>query len=286
VTRVRLDWVLLLLVPSAARAGDFERGLQALEKKDYTLAITYLSACVRADPNDPAPYAFRGNAYVARGDFARAFADYDLAIRLNPKDPIPYVNRGVAYQLKGEFARALADWAEALRLDPKLARVHVNRGSAYAGRRDYDRAVADFTRALELEPRNASAYNNRGLMLAARGEYGRAVADFAQAARLEPRNPLPVRNHAWLLASCRQDGVRDGKRAVQLATRACELSSWNEAASLGTLAAAQAESGNFAEAIRLERRALEVGYPNRGEAEKAQQRLRRYEAGMPCRDGN
>jgi tetratricopeptide (TPR) repeat protein len=276
--------LLVAVLPSAARAGDFASGLKALEKKDYTLAITYFSACVRANPDDPAPYTFRGNAYVARGDFYRAFADYDLAIRLNPKDPLPYVNRGVAYQRKGDFERAVADWNEALRLDPKLVHAYINRGNAYAERRDYDRAVADYTQALQLEPRNASAFNNRGLMHAARGQYDRAVADFTQASRLEPRNPLPWRNHAWLLASCRQEGVRDGKQAVQLATKACELSNWKDAASLGTLAAAQAETGNFPEAIRLERQALEVGYANRAEADKARLRLRRYEAGMPCRD--
>jgi tetratricopeptide (TPR) repeat protein len=284
VTRIRLTWVLLLVLPSAVCAGDFESGLKALEKKDYTIAITYFSACVRANPNDPAPYTFRGNAYVAKGDFYRAFADYDLAIRLNPKDLVPYVNRGVAHQRKGDVEKAVADWTEAIRLDPKLAHAYMDRGNAYAGRRDYDRAVADYTQALRLEPRNASAYNNRGLMYAGQGQYDRAVADFTQAARLEPRNPLPWRNHAWLLASCRQEGVRNGKKAVQLATKACELSGWNEAASLGTLAAAQAESGNFPEAIRLERRALEVGYANRGEADKAQQRLQLYEAGQPCRE--
>jgi len=284
VTRIRLTCVLLLVLPPAARAGDFESGLKALEKKDYTVAITYFSACVRANPNDPAPYTFRGNAYVARGDFYRAFADYDLAIRLNPKDPLPYVNRGVAHQRKGDVGKAVADWTEAIRLDPKRADAYVNRGNAYAGRRDYDRAVADFTQAIQLEPRNASAYNNRGLTHAGKGQYDRAVADFTQSSRLEPRNPLPSRNHAWLLASCRQDGVRNGKKAVQLATKACELSGWNEAASLGTLAAAQAEAGSFPEAIRLERRALEVGYANRGEAGKAQQRLRLYEAGLPCRE--
>ena len=39
---------------------------------------------------------------------------------------------------------------------------------------------------------------------------------------------------AWLQATCPEAKARDGKQAVEHATRACELSAWKEAAFLDT----------------------------------------------------
>ena len=48
-----------------------------------------------------------------------------------------------------------------------------------------------------------------------------------------------------VLATCPEDRIRDGKRAVELAKRACELSSRQVATCVETLAAAYAEAGDF-----------------------------------------
>ena len=43
---------------------------------------------------------------------------------------------------------------------------------------------------------------------------------------------------------------RDGRRAVLEATRACELTRWNDENCLDTLAAACAEAGDFSDAVK------------------------------------
>jgi TolA-binding protein len=42
----------LLLLPLGALAGDYERGIDALDKKDYDLAITCFDAHLRDHPGD------------------------------------------------------------------------------------------------------------------------------------------------------------------------------------------------------------------------------------------
>jgi len=57
-----------------------------------------------------------------------------------------------------------------------------------------------------------------------------------------------LNNLAWQLATSAAPAARDGQRAVQLATRACELTRHESPMFIGTLAAAYAEAGQFTEA--------------------------------------
>ena len=56
---------------------------------------------------------------------------------------------------------------------------------------------------------------------------------------------------ALVFGGCEEEKFRDGKRAIELATRACELSNWNDAISQIVLAIAHAETGDFQKALIL-----------------------------------
>src|SRR5262249_27778449 len=134
-----------------------------------------------------------------------------------------------------------------------------NRGYAHFGKDAYDAAIRDFERAIELEPDYANAHINRGDVYLQKQDYKKAIADYDQALRVHP-NDQPVLNVlAWTLATCSDDRQRDGKRALELATKACELSDWKDVQFLDTLAAAAAETGDFERAVRYEKQAIELG---------------------------
>jgi TPR repeat protein/S1-C subfamily serine protease len=69
----------------------------------------------------------------------------------------------------------------------------------------------------------------------------------------------PYREYAWFLATCPGEGQRDLKEAMRYATEACEIDNWKSARSLGVLALAYAESGDFEAAIRYEKKAQASG---------------------------
>ncbi len=56
---------------------------------------------------------------------------------------------------------------------------------------------------------------------------------------------------------CSESEFRDGARALQLATEACQRSDWKDAAHLSTLAAAYAEIGDFESAIKWQQSAID-----------------------------
>ena len=67
------------------------------------------------------------------------------------------------------------------------------------------------------------------------------------------QNAIELNNLAWILATSSDDHIRDGPLAVELARRACELTSYRMPIPMITLAAAYAESGRFEDAISMAR---------------------------------
>src|SRR4029077_18741739 len=89
-----------------------------------------------------------------------------------------------------------------------------------------------------------------------KNDYDQAVIDHIEAIRLCPRAAEAYTNFARFWASCPDPDRRDGKVAVELALRACELSDWEDWGCLYTLAAAYAQRGDPGEAVRWEEKAL------------------------------
>jgi tetratricopeptide (TPR) repeat protein len=91
---------------------------------------------------------------------------------------------------------------------------------------------------------------------------------------------VPAYNgRAWLRATCSDEKYRDGASAVEDATTACELMSWNDFQSLETLAAAYAEAGDFVEAVDCQEKAIELAHDDKKEGCRI--RLKLYKEGKP-----
>src|SRR5262245_47540364 len=109
------------------------------------------------------------------------------------------------------------------------------RGIVAMDRKDYDTAIAEFTEAIRIDPESDGAYHNRAHAYAEKKQYAKAIADYNQAMRLAPDEGDSYTSLAWVLATCPDASLRDGKRAVQLATKACELADWEDANDLENL---------------------------------------------------
>jgi cytochrome c-type biogenesis protein CcmH/NrfG len=114
--------------------------------------------------------------------------------------------------------------------------------------------------------------------------YKDAMADYLTAVKLAPDSSEPHNGLAWLLATCPDASVREGTKAVIEATRACELSRWKSAGDMDTLAAAHAEAGDFAEAVKREQEAIHLTAPDDPSRAAFQARLALYQAKTPYRD--
>ena len=83
----------------------------------------------------------------------------------------------------------------------------------------------------------------------------------------------------------REPSLRNGNKAVELARRANAQTGGENPVFLHTLAAAYAETGQFADAIRTAKKAIELARAagRQDLFEQLNREMKRYEAGLPCR---
>ena len=102
------------------------------------------------------------------------------------------------------------------------------------------------------------AFNNRAELWMRKKEFDKALADLSESIRLDPENVFAHNNQAWLWVTCADGRYRSGARAVDSATRACELTKWKKASNVDTLAAAYAEHGEFDKAVQRQEEAIKM----------------------------
>lgn len=199
---------------------------------------------------DPAQQAM--TAYQ-QGDHAQAIEHFTQAIAKNPANPAFYCNRGNSYSTLGRFDDALQDYelafekSRALSSDPadkRLAYIHYNRGVAYKRAKRIPEAIADFERAIQINPDYPDAH----------GEC------------------------AWIWATHPDPSLRNPEKAVAYAL--AEMLRHGDAATIDTLAAAYAASGDFAQAIQRQEEAIQKLTPSDDRADY-ERRLQLYRENKP-----
>ncbi len=115
--------------------------------------------------------------------------------------------------------------------------------------------VASDEAILRAHPDDAATHASLADILSRQGQSAAAREHYEAALRLEPDQVVCLNNLAWLLATSGDARLRNGAEAVQHAERACALTQYQKTVFLGTLGAAYAEAGRFAEAIATAQKA-------------------------------
>jgi tetratricopeptide (TPR) repeat protein len=294
----------------------------AYDQGDYDRSIELANELVAMEINwsQASPALMdRGNAFRAKGNFDRALVDYDQAIAFNPKNAGAHVDRALVWERKGGRDQALRDYAEAIRLDPKMWQAHFNRAISFREAGEFGKAIEDMSEVMKLKPEYApayliraadyyrlgqvdkaledwnratglnsnqvEAYVGRTMAYLRRKDYVRAAQEMETATRLESKQPAETLNSlAWLQATSPDKRARNGAAAIEVATKACQLTQWNDWRYVDTLAAAYAESGNFTEAANYQKLALRTADGPPAVIENAKKRLNLYEQHKPYRE--
>lgn len=241
----------------------------SISRTRIPLAVMLCIACLAfaaAATADPLEKFHAGLEAAKAGDHAAAVSLFTEALASGqvPQEDqaVVHLARGISYSQMEKFNDALTDFNAALRIRPNYGEAYLNRGAIFLTTGRFQNAVEDFDKGLGLLPDVVVAYNDRGFAHENMKNHTKARADYEQALALDPNFGPASFNLAKLLATCEDASLRDGKRAVELAKQAMHLKVHADYELHSLLAAAQAEAGDFSEAVGSMRRAIETLPPN------------------------
>jgi len=221
-----------------------------------------------------------------RGQLSQAVTNYRLALQTNPNDSSTHNNLANALSDKGELEEALVHYREAVRLSPNNHIFQSNYALNLVRAGQLDPAITAAREAIRINPTYAQAHNALAIALAQKGRPAEAIAAYREAMTHIPEWPPAKRRLAWLYATYPDPAFRSGQEAVRLANEASQRTGNRDAEMLDTLAAAQAEVGNFEAAVATAGRALDSARAAKNPelAYAIEKRLALYRARQPYRD--
>ena len=150
---------------------------------------------------------------------------------------------------------AVAHYHESIELDPTSseARTHLAMGLGRLGR--FGESAEEFSQVVSMSPEDPDLRMGQVMALLLGRSYAPALAALEAATKQLPDNPDLSHTLARLLATCPDDAVRDGERALGLAQGALERRQTLDHAE--TVGMALAELGRFEEAVELQRQVVE-----------------------------
>ncbi|HIF30800.1 MAG TPA: tetratricopeptide repeat protein [Planctomycetes bacterium] len=245
-------------------------------------AIEDLTKAIQIDRGDIGARLFRAEIYLFEDELEKARQDVNRALSLNPGIVYGIQLRSRISAAEKKYSQAIDDIRLLIGNDPDDAG-HRLQLAAYLNADQRPRAaIKEITRVLEKDASNWRALRSRADAFLSVGKHVEALADYERALKMSPENSGILNNFAWVLATSTDDKVRNGKRAIELATKACEVTEYKEAHILSTLASGYAEAGDFESAIKWSTKAVDLG---EGEMkEQLRGELKSYQEKKPWRE--
>jgi tetratricopeptide (TPR) repeat protein len=258
-----------------------ERGVFHFTMKDYGRAQRDFAQAIKLGSRAPAVHLCQGMIHLERGEAEPAIAEFNVALKIDPKRLDAYLGLATVYSLRSDHNKALAVFNRAIEVDPQSADALEARAIYFLSHGKSDKALDDLDEAIRIDPSSAAHLRSRARVCFEKGDFDRVLADLEAAIRLEPNDPEAHQGRAWILATCTDARIRNGRQAVAEATKACELTGWKVPHGLATLAAAYAEVGDFASAVKSQDQALSLLGAKDPAEHEYRKLLARYKAGKP-----
>jgi tetratricopeptide (TPR) repeat protein len=269
----------------ALRTGErarLARAKTAYQNGRYTEAADLYRGVLAERPDSVEARINLAAALVQLGDRAAAILELREALRRDPSRATAHFNLGTLLAVDGPSAEAREHLAAAAAALPNDAEARRALAEVLRDGGRLEEALPEYARAVALDPADERARVGEAETLVRLQRYGDAKTKLEEGFRALPRSGLLAYGLARLLAACPDPALRDGARARDLA-----FAVWQAQPTAGhaeTVALANAEAGDCAEAARWQRIALDAaGSLPAGIVEEMRKRLAGFDKGAPCR---
>ncbi len=249
---------------------------------NYNAAFHDLEQALHVDPDDADVLLLRAVIYQEIGQREKALADIDRTLRTRPNLAVAWQMRTMLLLTQGKLDQAIAELERFRQSNPKDLGTNLQLAVFYSAQKRHDKAIALYGTILQENPNNAVALRSRADESLSIGNHAEAVADYEHSLTINAKDPGVLNNLAWVLATSPIVKLRNGKRAVHLATEAAAITDYKQAYIISTLAAAYAETGDFKTAMHWSEKAVELGSPE--QTEDLKKELASYKNKKPWRE--
>ena len=210
----------------------------------------------------------------------------EQAIAADPENPELHFQYGLLLERRKRDADAIPALRRAAELRPEHSGARTLLATCLHRRGDVPGARAEWERTLEVNPWLVSPYLALATMAIEQADHQAAARILRQGLSYVPDSHGMINSLAWLLATSPDDSLRNGPEALELAKKACRMTQNRDHTYLDTLGAAYAEVGQFTEAIRAVRAAMELAsqLEDKSSAQQYARRLELYRQQRPYRE--
>ena len=177
-------------VPKKARS-DFEKGNEALNKKDYGKAKGLYEAAIAEYPEFALAHHNLGVTDLNLKDTEHARGEFQAAIKGNPQMTSAYQNLGVLYIQQQDLSAALDPLQTANRLDPNDLKTLTLLAYCQALTQQQDAAILTAQRVHSFKDHKGYAYVHMiaGTALQSLGKHDEAIKEYKQFLSEDPSDP-------------------------------------------------------------------------------------------------
>lgn len=258
----------------------------AIERQGYgNDALALYGRVLKARPDYTRALNNAGVILARLGRHAEAIPLFERALRVAPDDAGAHNNLGLTLMRLGRTTEALPHFLRSAQIDHRNTAALFNLSLAYMQTGRPDQAAISCSRVLAIDPNHFNARTGLAAALDASGRTAEAAEHFRLALKSRPNSPQALGGLALILATDTDAGLRNGAEAVRLAEQACKLTGNRSYTLLDTLAAAYAEAGQFADAVKTARLAADLAAKagDKQFAQAANERGKLYQADRPWR---
>ena len=222
------------------------------------------------------------------GDMTRAIGHYQESLRIRTGFALAHRNLGRLLAKRGDWSDALPHFENYARISPQDAAGQHALAICHQQLGNNEIARTQFEKTIRIDPGHVQSLDALGSIHLLAGDAAEAVRYFQSVLELAPDRSFARNNLAWILATCPNPEIRDGEKALLLATQLVENEGGEKPAFLDTLSAAQAECGHFKEAIATARRGAQLARnaEQAALASQMEQRITLYQRGEAYRDSS
>jgi tetratricopeptide (TPR) repeat protein len=258
------------------------RGAQALDARDWPGAIEQLTRAAAIVPRNAYTRLNLGTAYYMQRDADRALEQYREAVRLQPSLARAHFGIGVVMETRGQDAAAIEAFTAAVGSDPGYIEARFSLANALRRTGRVAESLPHYAEVLRINPAVSQASFGYAMGLVRLGRYQEARDRLDRDAQAFPEQLGFAHALARLLAAAPDDRVRDGARARTIMTGL--LKNQTTLGLAETMAMTEAELGQFDEAVRWQRTAIDLA--RQGGADRVPrltETLELYARRQPCR---